>query len=81
MKTLKRLTLAAALSLVLGSTVLAGETSTPPCVNPGETSTPPCSSQSILDEASETSASVSDEVETVIYEAATYAVESLLALF
>lgn len=81
MKTLRRLTLAVALSIVLGNTVIAGETNTPPCANPGETNTPPCSTSQFTIGASETSSAVPDEVETVIYEAATYAIESLLALY
>jgi len=44
MKTLKRLSAAVVLTLVLGLAAFAGESSTPPCVppEPGESSTPPC---------------------------------------
>jgi hypothetical protein len=82
MNNLRRLGLAISLAVVLAGPTLAGETSTPPCVNPGETSTPPCSSQQyVTDEAGETSSNVSDEVETLAVEAAMYAIESLLTLF
>ncbi len=44
MKNLKRLSVSAALTLVLAVSALAGETLTPPCAppDPGQTSTPPC---------------------------------------
>jgi hypothetical protein len=44
MKTLRTLSAAIALTLVLGISALAGETQTPPCApaQPGEVSTPPC---------------------------------------
>jgi len=82
MNKLRRLFLALSLSVILSGTGLAGETSGPPCANPGETSGPPCSSgQIIIDEPTEASSNVSDEVETTILEAASYAIESLLILF
>jgi hypothetical protein len=82
MNNLRRLGLAISLAGALAGTTLAGQTSTTPCPNPGETSTPPCSSQqNLLDEASETSSNVSNEVETVAAEAAIYAIENLLTLF
>jgi len=82
MNKLRRLFLALSLSVILSGTGFAGETSSPPCPNPGETSSPPCSSgQIIMDEATEVSSTVSDQVETMIIEAASYAIESLLTLF
>jgi hypothetical protein len=82
MDSLKRLALGISLTVILASTAIAGETSAPPCVNPGETSAPPCPMyQPIVDDANEASSSVSSEVETIVVEAATYAVESLLTLF
>ena len=49
MKNLRRLGTAIVLTCVLGLSVFAGETSTPPCAppDPGETSTPPCASAQI----------------------------------
>jgi hypothetical protein len=78
----RRLFLALSLSVILSGTAFAGETSGPPCANPGETSGPPCSSgQIIIDETTEASSNVSDEVETMIFESASYAIDSLLTLF
>jgi hypothetical protein len=44
MTSLKRLSISVALTLVLATCTLAGETSAPPCSppDPGETSAPPC---------------------------------------
>lgn len=82
MNKLRRLFLALGLSVILSATAFAGETSGPPCADPGETSGPPCASgQIIIDEATEASSNVSDEVETLIFEAASYALENLLTLF
>lgn len=82
MDKLRRLTLALSLSVILSGPAFAGETSAPPCPYPGETSAPPCSSdQLILDEATLASSDVSSEEQTIYYEAASYAVESLLTLF
>jgi hypothetical protein len=39
----KRLAVSLALMSILSATIFAGETSTPPCMEPGQTSTPPCS--------------------------------------
>lgn len=53
MKTLKRLTLAIALMLVVALSAFAGETQAPPCASPepGETQAPPCASApAMLDE-------------------------------
>jgi hypothetical protein len=43
MQSANRLALAVALALLLAATIVAGETSSPPCV-PGDVSTPPCAS-------------------------------------
>jgi len=82
MNDLRRFGLAISLALILAGTAIAGETNGPPCAHPGETNGPPCpSSQFITDETSETSLSVSGEVEAVVVEATLYALESLLTLF
>ena len=82
MSHLRRFGLAISLTVILAGTAIAGETNGPPCANPGETNGPPCASgQLIIDEATEASSNVSDEVETLIIEAASYALESLLTLF
>jgi hypothetical protein len=52
MKTLKRLTLAVALMLVLGLSAFAGETQSPPCAAPGQTETPPCAAALMAADAS-----------------------------
>lgn len=82
MNKLRKLALALGLSVILSGIVFAGETSAPPCPNPGETSAPPCSSeQIIIDETKEASSTVSGEEEIMVYEAASYVLESLLILF
>ena len=81
MNHLRRFGLAISLAVMLAGTAIAGETNTPPCA-PGETNTPLCSTSEIItEEASETSSTVSGEAETIIFESASYAVESLLTLF
>jgi len=82
MSHLKRLGLAISLAVILGGTAIAGETNGPPCANPGETNGPPCSpSPFISDETSDTSLTVSGELETIVVEATLNAIESLLTLF
>ena len=82
MSHLKRLGLVISLAVILGGTAIAGETNGPPCANPGETNGPPCSpSPFISDETSETSLTVSGELETIVVEATLNAIESLLTLF
>jgi len=82
MHNLRRLGLAISLTIALSGTALAGESASPPCVNPGETASPPCSSAQLTPEESDQAfSSVSDEVETIVVEAATYAIESLFTLF
>src|SRR5258705_223862 len=82
MHNLRVLGLAICLTIAVSGTALAGESTSPPCVNPGESTSPPCSaSQLITDETSETSSNVSGEVETIVVEATLYALESLLTLF
>jgi len=81
MNSLRRLTLAVCLAIATAGAVFAGETNTPPCPNPGESSTPPrTSTQQITDQVSERSSDV-PEVETVVLEAASYAIVSLLTFF
>ena len=82
MNKLGKLALAAMLVVVLTGTTFAGGTNTSPCAAPGEIESPPCSTTELLDdEASEASSNVSGGIETVIFEAATYAVENLFTLF
>jgi hypothetical protein len=82
MSNLKRLGLTISLAVILGGTAIAGETNGPPCANPGETNGSHCSgSEFIADETSETSLTVSGEVETIVVEATLNAIESLLTLF
>ena len=81
MNSLRRLTLALCLAIALSGAAFAGETNTPPCPHPGETNTPPCTStQQITDEGSLDKSAVS-EVDTIVLEAASYAIESLLTVF
>lgn len=49
MKTLRRLSTAVVLTLLISLTAFAGETLTPPCAppEPGEVLTPPCSSAQV----------------------------------
>ncbi len=86
MNNLRKLGAAFVLICVLGLSALAGETSTPcPPPDPGETSTPCSSAQlsaydpSIPDPA--VSQPASSDVELVAFEAAKYAIESMLAVF
>jgi hypothetical protein len=82
MSHLRRFGLAISLAVILSGTAIADETNGPPCPNPGETNGPPCSSsQFITDETSETSLTVSGEVEAIVVETTLYALESLLTLF
>ena len=82
MNNLRRLGLAITLAIAVSGSAFAGETNSPPCPTPGETNSPPCSPDPVIfEDASETSLSVSSEVETIVAEAATYAIESLLTLF
>ena len=79
MATLKKLTLALGLALVLAASAFAGETSTPPCSpDPGETSTPPCSSNM---PTSDDQIDASTLAETTAIEATVSAIESMLAIF
>ena len=79
---LRRFGLSISLAVILAGTTIAGETNGPPCAKPGETNGPPCSSsQFITNETSETSLTVSGEVEAFVVEATFDALESLLTLF
>lgn len=81
MSHLRRFGLAISLTVTLAGTTFAGETNSPPCV-PGETNSPPCTTgQFTTDETSETSSYISGEVDTTVFEAASYAIESLLTLY
>ena len=79
---LRRFGLVISLTVILAGTAIADETNGSHCANPGESNGPPCaSSQFITDETSETSLTVSGEVETLVVEATLCALESLLTLF
>ncbi|PYS24070.1 MAG: hypothetical protein DMF72_07100 [Acidobacteria bacterium] len=87
MKTLKRLSLTAALTTVLAVSAFAGEIQTPPCAppEPGETHSPPCATaQSAPDDSAtpgqpETMASASDAVS--LGDFAVDVLQSVLLLF
>ena len=83
MKTLKRLTLAVSLVLVVAASALAGETNAPPCSppDPGETNAPPCSGVMLGDDSADSQASMqsaSSDLELAAYDAAVNALESML---
>ena len=82
MSHLRRFGLVICLTVILAGTAISGETNGSHCANPGESNGPPCpSSQFITDETSETSLTVSGEVEAIVFEATLYALENLLTLF
>lgn len=88
MKNLKGLGLTIALSLVLASSALAGEVSSPPCPqpDPGEVSSPPCSTaQESADDPTpgqtSTPPSASVVTQNVVADTAIDFVESVLSLF
>jgi hypothetical protein len=84
MKNLRRLTVAVVLTLVLGLSALAGESSTPPCTPPapGESSTPPCSgSQMAGDSSGIVSTPPASDSGYTVAEAAITLFESLLPLY
>lgn len=81
MNYLKRFALAISLTVVLASTAFAGETNSPPCVNPGETNSPPCSTTELVDDSLNEPTSVATEVELFFLEATTDVIESLLTVF
>src|SRR5258707_3582033 len=81
MKKLKRLSVAVALTLALGLSAFAGETSTGPCAPPvpGETQTPPCTgSQMAVDGSEIVSAPSASDSGYLVAEAAITLFESLL---
>ena len=52
MKSLRKLSFASALALIVGVSAFAGETQTPPCVpDPGILETPPCASAPIASDS------------------------------
>jgi heme A synthase len=82
MSDLRRFGLVISLTVILAGTAIAGETGGSHCTNPGESNGPPCSSSQIItDETSETSLTVSGEVEAIVVEATLYALESLITLY
>ena len=82
MNKLKELALATIFALLLAGTAFAGEIKSSSCANPGETESPPCSiAPHVNVEVVEASPSVSGEIETLMFEAASDAVETLLTFF
>lgn len=86
MKSLKRLGVTLALTVVFAVTAFAGETPTPPCA-PGETPTPPCASapmttgEPLVLVQSETSPAASNENEYSLAAAAIDFLQSVLLIF
>lgn len=88
MKTLKKLSAAVVLTVVLGLSAFAGETQAPPCAppEPGETQAPPCTGQMASDNST-THGIISTPPATdagtgyLVAEAAMSLFESLLPLF
>ena len=80
MNTMKRLSLAISLTIVLAGTVFA-------CPDPGELNAPPCTSNQLLtdDPAAQSttiqSATIADEVETITIETVISTFEDLLTVF
>jgi hypothetical protein len=86
MKALKRLTAAVVLTCVLGLSASAGETQTPPCVQPepGDTQTPPCTGQTAIDNSATAgivSTPPAPDSGYLVTEAAITLFESLLPLY
>ena len=88
MNKLKRLCLIIGLTLVLASSVFAGETPTPPCAppDPGEVQSPPCSTTRLSSDdptpgQTSTPANGSLVTEYVVADTAIDFVESVLSLF
>lgn len=86
MKNLKRLSVAIALTFVLGLSAFAGETPTGPCAppEPGETNAPPCTGRMASDNSTlpgETSSPPASDSAYWVTEAAISLLESLLPLF
>jgi len=82
MNTLKRLTLAIILAMVLAGTAFAQDPK-PPCTNdPGEMNTPPCpSSQMVSDDPVDQNVTSSSTLETLTIAAAVSAIENLIAIY
>jgi len=82
---MKRLSAAVALTLILGLSVLAGETLTPPCVppEPGQTETPPCGGQAASDNSATPGIFPTTDAGTgyLVADAAISLFESLLPIF
>ena len=79
MTTIKRLSLAFGLALMLAVSAMANEPGTSPCsTNPGETNTPPCSSSPVLnnDDSIGFLGITEDIVDTTVF-----AIDSLLSIF
>ena len=85
MNKLRRLTSVVVLTLLLGLTVFAGETQTPPCAEPipGETQTPPCvAAPGDVDTPTVSStASAASETFALVTEVAADVLESMLSIF
>jgi hypothetical protein len=89
MKSLKRLGITVALTLVLAMAAFAGETPTPPCAppDPGETPTPPCAAaqmtatDSVAPGQTNTSPASNAAVTPSVTEVALDLLQSMLSLF
>ena len=75
MNSMKRLSLAISLTIVLAGTVFA-------CPNPGELNAPPCTStQLVTDDPADQSTTIADEVETITIETVISTLEDMLTVF
>lgn len=87
MKSLKRLGVTVALTLVLGLSVFAGEMSSPPCAppEPGEMQSPPCATAQLTPDDSttpgQTSTPPNAAAEVSLAEVAVDVLQSVLMLF
>ena len=66
MEKLKKLALSLTLISVLSASVMAGETSSPPCA-PGETNSPPCPAQSVNEDPVVLGETLSPSAVPVVY--------------
>ena len=75
MNTMKRLSLAISLTIVLAGTVFA-------CPDPGELNAPPCpSTQLVTDDPADQSTTIADEVATITIETVISTLEGMLTVF
>ena len=75
MNSMKRLSLAISLTIVLAGTVFA-------CPDPGELNAPPCTSTLLVtDDPADQSATIADEVATITIETVISTLEGMLTVF